>query len=198
MPEPKEKEIYGQVKSEFERLLRHKFTTCYLEITAYGSFSEELKSKVKQDIVFTFIKRMRGSESRSPDITGFVKVTEHLTFPTITANLEGLITIEVKNEKISLWDVYQAKMYAELFDAKYGFLVSTDPIPTELKKLHKVHSILNRFRFDTYLGLVEFDTGTRNIVHESWFPEPPFKYNPKDLSKKAESFEESLKRTFGT
>jgi len=189
MPEPKEKELYGQAKSEFERLFNHEFGTCHLEITANGNFSEKLKSRVKEDIVFAFIKRMRGSESRSPDITGFVKGN----FGT-----ESLSTIEVKNETISLWDVYQAKMYAELFDARYGFLVSTDPIPTELKKLHKVHSILNRFRYGTDLGLVEFDTGSRSIVHESWFPDPPFEYDYKDLSKKAETFEDSLKRSFGT
>jgi hypothetical protein len=196
MLEPKEKEIYGQVKLGFEQLFNHKFGNCHLEITATGSFSEKLKSKVKQDIVFAFIKRMRGSESRSPDITGFVATSFGL--PTSSFSTDDLVTIEVKNETISLLDVYQAKMYVELFDAKYGFLVSTDPIPTEIKKLHDVHSILRRFKYDTYLGLVEFDTGSRSIVHESWFPDPPFKYDQKEVSKKAETLEESIKRTFRT
>ena len=196
MSELKEKELYGQVKSEFEKLFNHKFGNCHLEITATGIFSEKLKSKVKQDIVFAFIKRMKGSESRSPDITGFV--SSSFGFPTSSFSVADLTTIEAKNETISLGDVYQAKMYVELFDAKYGFLVSTDLIPTEIKKLHNVHSILNRFRYGAYLGLVEFDTKSRSIAHESWFPDPPFRYDPKEVSKKAETFEDSLKRTFGT
>ena len=189
MSELKEKELYGRVKSEFERLFNHKFGTVHLEITANGHFSEQLKSKVKQDLVFTFIKRMKGSESRSPDITGFAKGNFYV---------ENLITIEVKNETISLWDVYQTKMYAELFNAKYGILVSTEPIPTELKNLHRVHSILNRFMYDTYLGMVEFHSRvTEGIVHDTWFPEPPFRYDPSELSKKALTFEDGLKGIFG-
>ncbi len=170
MSEPKEKELYGKVKSEFDRLFNHKFGTCHLEITASGTFSEKLKAKVKQDIVFTFIKRMKGSESRSPDIAGFSADTSIL-------GADHFITIEFKDEPLTLWHVYQAKMYAELFDAEFGLLVSTKPIPAELKRLHQVHFILNRFRHGTRLCLVEFDPKTSKIIHDSWFPDPPFTYD---------------------
>ncbi len=58
------------------------------------------------------------------------------------------ITIEAKIERMTFEHVYQAKKYADLFNAKYGILVSTEPIPAELKKLHRAVGILNRFRSD--------------------------------------------------
>lgn len=168
----RESQLYGSVRKAFESLFIYNFGNCHLEITAFGQFSEKLKEKIKQDIVFTFIKRMKGSEHRSPDITGF---------STGSFGNDHLVTIEVKNETISLGDVYQAKMYAELFYSEYGFLVSVEPIPTELKKLHQVHHILNRFVSGTRLLLVEFDSKTSQIVHDSWFPERPFSYDLADL-----------------
>ncbi len=171
-----ERLLYDPVKAEFERLFQHVHGRCHLEITAMGQFTEKLKEKVREPIVFSFIRRMKGSEHRSPDITGFA------TDPKTQSDY--LVTIEVKDDPVSLWDVYQAKMYAELFNAKYGFLVSTHPIPTELKKLHQVHFVMNRFMSVTYLCLVEFDAKASKIVHDTWFPDPPFKYDPKELESK--------------
>jgi hypothetical protein len=165
-----ENALYEGVKAEFEKLFKFKFGNCHLEITAYGNFSTALREKVRESIVFNFIRRMKGSEHRSPDITGFADQK---------LSGEDFITVEFKNEPLELWDIYQAKMYAELFNAKYGFLVSTDPIPPELKRLHQVHFIMSRFIHGTHLCLVQFDTKTSQVIHETWFPEKPFDYDPR-------------------
>ena|SRR2546428_8475858 len=49
------------------------------------------------------------------------------------------------------------------------------------------------------VGLVEFDTAvTGGIVHESWFPEPPFRYEGTDLPKKQFTIEEMMKENSKT
>jgi len=182
-----EKLLYDPVKVEFERLFRHKFGDCHLETTFKGNFTGLLKERISEDIVYMFIKRMKGSEHRFPDITGFMKDPGRYS--------EQFITIEVKNEKVSLLDIYQAKMYADLFDAKYGFLISTEPISDDLKRLHKVRpKILQRSLVD-YIFLVQFDAKTSKIVHESWFPGSPFPYEIIRLPpKSAKAFEVELRK----
>ncbi|MGA7918482.1 MAG: hypothetical protein WCA38_02350, partial [Candidatus Acidiferrales bacterium] len=55
----------------------------------------------------------------------------------ITTVRKDFITVEVKEKSLTSGDVYQAKMYKEVFGARYGFLVTADPIPEELKRLCK-------------------------------------------------------------
>ena len=78
--------------------------TFHLEIAARKGFSEKVKAEIPddRDIVFKFTKR--------PDILGFVKGQ-------YTSNL---ITVEVKGNGLELDDIYQAKLYKEVFDARYG------------------------------------------------------------------------------
>jgi len=158
-----EKELYQPIKNRLEEKFKLKFNNCYLEITSDGKFSEEIKSKVPEykDIIFSFLKK-----KNTPDLTGFVKEQYGIEF----------IVVEVKTHVITLEDIYQAKRYAELFSAKYGFLISTKPIPTELKRLcSKIPILYIAGTAYAQLKLGEFDTERNEILEDKWFPESPFK-----------------------
>ena len=158
-----ERDLYGWIQYKLEEMFKNKFNNCHLEITSNGNFSEEIKSKVPDfyDIIFSFLKK-----KNSPDLTGFVKEQHNIEF----------ITVEIKNDVITLEDVYQAKRYADLFRAKYGFLISTKSIPTEIKRLcQKIPILYIAGTAHATLKLGEFDTGRREILEGKWFPEHPFK-----------------------
>jgi len=154
-----EREYYNPVKGKLEDLFRTRCDDFYLEITADKKFSNKIKAEVRQgrEIIFLFLKEA------SPDITGFVKGKYSSDF----------IVAEVKKEKIILDDVYQATKYRDLFDSKYTFLVSLEPIPEEIKRLHKaVSTLLHHPSIYHTFTLVHFDEKTNEFVE--WYPENPF------------------------
>jgi len=158
-----EKELYEKVKIDLVSNFTSKFNNCFLEITSDGKFPEDILSKVGEyyDIIFSFLKK-----KNSPDLTGFIK----------TDNRTDFITVEIKNDTLTLEDVYQAKRYAELFQAKFGFLISTKPIPTALKRLcNKIQILFIAGTGYEKLKLATFDIEANKIVADSWFPESPFK-----------------------
>lgn len=158
-----EKELYEWIRCELWNMFQSKFNNFHLEITSDGNFSEEIKSVVPDyyDIIFSFLKK-----KNSPDLTGFVKEQYSTEF----------ITVEIKNDIITLGDVYQAKRYADLFRAKYGFLITTKSIPTEIKRLcQKIPILYIAGAGYATLKLGEFDTRKMKILEDKWFPEPPFK-----------------------
>lgn len=130
----------------------------HLEITAKGSFSNEIKAKIPEgrDIIFWFLK------GAPPDITGFLKKDRSVDF----------MVVEVKTEKIKLDDIYQAKKYGELFDARHAFLISLQPLPEEIKRLSKVVYSLLQLPAYKKLILAQFDGIRKEFVE--WFPENPF------------------------
>lgn len=82
------------------------------------------------------------------------------------------ITIEIKNEKIKLDDVYQARKYRELFDAHYALLISNEEIPEEIKRLSKtVYTLLSLPAYKR-LTLVHFNEATNSF--QEWFEKNPF------------------------
>lgn len=153
----KEKEYYEPIKKKFEELFKGKGEV-HLEITANKKFSNKLKAQIPdyRHIIFYFLKEV------APDISGFIK-TEYGT---------NFIVIEVKDEILKLDHVYQARKYAELFDAKFAFLVSTQEIPEEIKRLSKIVYPLLSLSVYEKLILVQFDKDTNNFVE--WYPENPF------------------------
>ena len=157
-----EKELYKVIKGSLEIDFISKFNNCYLAITSEGKFPEEILGNVGDyyDIIFSFLKK-----KNSPDLTGFVKTDYRTDF----------ITVEVKNSALTLEDVYQAKRYADLFQARYGFLISTKPIPTIIKRLCNKIFILNIMGTGGRLRLARFDIDKNKILENSWFPESPFK-----------------------
>lgn len=156
-----EKDYYEPVKKEFERLFKSKV---HLEITANKVYSNKLKAAFheEKEIVFKFLKEA------APDILGFIK-------PNLLGEFfetsRDFVMIEIKNEVLKLDDVYQARKYAELFNAQHAFLVSTEEIPEELKRLSKVVPSLLSLP-STKLVLGQFDEKTSRVV--GWFKENPF------------------------
>jgi hypothetical protein len=153
-----ESEYYQPVKAYLESLLKDKGATFHLEITARRRFSNTLKAHVGQhrDIVFHFLREA------AHDIAGFIESDYSSEF----------LVVEVKERQLKLDDIYQARKYAELLDARYGLLVSPVEIPEEIKRLSKVvYSLLSLPAYKT-LTLVRFDPNSNAIVE--WFPRSPF------------------------
>lgn len=152
-----EKDYYEPIKNEFEKLFKAKGDV-HLEITANKNFSNKLKEQIpdSRHIIFYFLKDV------APDISGFIRKDYGSNF----------IVIEVKDEILKLDHIYQVRKYAELFDAKFGFLVSTDQIPEEIKRLSKVVYTLLSLPAYKKLILVRFTKETKKL--EDWYPENPF------------------------
>jgi len=155
-----EADFYEPIKEKLEELLTSKGKRFYLELTADKGLSEKLKREIPQqrDIIFTFLKKR-------PDLFGFVEGQYS----------KDLITIEIKDRIKKLDDIYQAKLYKEVFEAKYGFLITTKPVPEEIKRLckstidilHSAGDSIHRF-----LVIGHFDKESGQFV--DWFEENPF------------------------
>lgn len=149
---------YPIVKDWLEEWLKQYFTGHHLEITAQGKFSSMLKMQIPQhrDIIFAFLK------GAVPDITGFV----------IKNHTREFIVVEFKNGAIKLDDIYQTRKYAELFDAHYALLVSTEEIPAEIIKLSTVVSPY-LLALPAY-GKLTFVHLSEDTKSSTWLPDFPF------------------------
>jgi hypothetical protein len=154
----KEKDYYPGLKNRLEELLKSRFSEFHLEITATRTFSNKLKAGIPQgrDLIFHFLK------GASPDITGFIK--EQYTTDFLVA--------EFKRKTLRLGDIYQARKYAELFDAKYALLITIEEIPEELKRLSRLVYSLLSLPGHRRLTLVRFDEQQEQFV--DWFEKNPF------------------------
>ena len=181
MPRQKrEHEYYPLMQECLMAKFLDKFDNCCLEITADGRFSEILKSKIPRgrEIIFSFLRR-----GLSPDLTGFIEQKYSNDF----------ITVEIKNGKIRLQDIYQAKMYADLFYSKYAFLLSKTPIPYEIINLSKTAVFDLLSTAPRGVRLAQFSIYRRKpvnteklvctILPHTWLPENPFgdSVEPKDV-----------------
>jgi hypothetical protein len=157
-----EEKYYELIKDKLEELFKEKGVKAYFEITAKGTFSNTLKAKIPSggEIIFLFLKKA------VPDITGFVQESK----------LPGFVVVEVKGNKIELDDIYQLKKYADLFDARFAFLVSIKPIPEEIKRLSgSPLFLLSKLRGGNIyqaFALAHFDEQNGEFVE--WFEEDPF------------------------
>lgn len=164
----KEREFHEIIKRSMEKLIKKKTTNFHLEITAEKKFSNKLKGEISpgREIIFSFLKKA------PPDITGFIKRDP----------LSHFIAIEVKNREIRIDDIYQIKKYKDLFNAKFAFLISTKPIPEEIKRILRIIPPLCPSLLET-LVLVRFDESKLMEEHiqgppnpfTDWYPEDPFK-----------------------
>ncbi len=154
-----EKEYYPLIKTKIGKLMKAKVSNVYLEITAEKKFSNKLKNEIRpeRNIIFNFLKDI------APDITGFVK------------DSSDFIVIELKKERIKLDNIYQTKKYRELFNAKFTFLISLEPIPVEIKRLDKAMNnqlLQSGLPWSFAFVLVQFDRQQGKFV--GWYPENPF------------------------
>jgi len=154
-----EKDWYGPVEAKLGEQLFALADSVYLETGATKGFSETVKAAIPQgrEIVFSFL-------SRRPDILGYIN----------REYSKDLITVEVKEKSLTIEDIYQAKMYKEVFGARYGFLITAAPIPEALKRLcRQTYPIQHSSHDDIYsfLAIAEFHRAAGFV---DWFEENPF------------------------
>ncbi len=133
------------------------FSNGHLEITAKKRFSNDLKAKIPKgrDIIFPFLRQA------FPDLTGYVE----------RENYSEFVIIEIKAEELKLDDIYQTRKYADLFDARYVLLISTEGIPEEIKRLSQVAFSMLQLNINR-LTLVHYDS--EKNAFKDWLPEKPF------------------------
>lgn len=174
-----EKEFYEPIRKILLNNFKTAFDDCRLWVTSEGSFPEEIKTHFHKgdEIIFSFLKK-----KNSPDLTGYVKLiakAEPESSPLREWFNEDVaayhfITVEIKNTRIELADIYQAKRYADLFKAKFGLLISTKPIPTEIIRLCETIPILVTARKEK-MRIGQFDPERDTTIWNScWFPSSPF------------------------
>lgn len=154
-----EASLYVPVQTKLGELLGGVVGNCYLETGSSKDFSEKLKASIPigREIIFSFL-------GRRLDILGLVEREYQ----------KDLITVEVKEKSLKLDDVYQAKMYKEVFGARYAFLVTAAPIPEELKRLcTTAPSILRSVddHISRFLAIAQFSPALGFV---DWFEENPF------------------------
>jgi len=123
----KEREFYESIKTvlEFEfrsyveesRYQNAPFPNeenLYLKITAFGH-SETLTREFSDRAL-----RFLSVEKNLPDIMGFVQKK--------SSKKKEFITVEVKRSPVRFLHILQAKLYQDIFDAKFGLLISTKGI----------------------------------------------------------------------
>lgn len=154
-----EKDWYDPVQAKLGEQFLSVVDNYYLETGATKGFSERVKAAIPEgrEIVFSFL-------SRRPDILGYVN----------RAYSKDLITVEVKEKSLTIEDIYQAKMYKEVFGARYGFLITATAIPEALKRLCKQNYQIQHSSHDdiySFLAIAEFHHAGGFV---EWFEDNPF------------------------
>lgn len=166
-----ERELYEPIKEYLVKAFKEKFGNCYLETTANGIFSGMLKRVVRHDIIFSFL-----GKKAAPDLTGFIHTEGSKWIPLNNPNIvKDFITVEIKRERITLQDIYQAKMYGDLFQAKYALLISPEDIPEEIRRLDQHLFITYRYMSGWYLHIGECFTFEGETGIAGWLPHSPFR-----------------------
>lgn len=167
---PHERELYEPIREYLAKSFTQKFGTCFLEITAEGVFSSTLKSVVRHDIIFYFLRK------KAPDLAGFIarKQSEWVA-SSVPSIVQDYITVEIKKDKITLEDIYQAKMYGDLFQAKYALLISPERIPEEIKRLDQNTYVTRRYMSGWYVH-VGYWISNANVIEQNWLPSSPFQH----------------------
>jgi len=165
-----ERELYMPIKEYLAEAFTQRSGNCHLEITADGVFSNLLKKVIRNDIIFTFLRR-----KASPDLTGFIHSRGSELVLTYGPSLvQDFITVEIKCKRITPQDIYQAKMYGDLFQAKYALLISSVPIPEEIRRLDKQIFLTYRFMSGWVLHVGEWCVDEGAVIVSNWIPRAPF------------------------
>lgn len=164
-----ENSLYEPIKNSLEKEFG-KLGKCYFEITAKGKISNEIKNLL-DDLALYIIN----VERFSPDIMGYVvKGLLDKPIDEILSSNKDLVVVEVK-DKIKIKDIYQAKQYGEIFNAKHTLLIYIEPISEEIRRfLEKRPEILSHLAGYKNLMLAQFDKGKGKILEKSWYRFSPF------------------------
>jgi len=156
----KESDYYNSIKEKIEILFKQKGVDPYLEITASTGLSPYLRKAIPKQVrvlTFPFLQKR-------PDIVGFVKKDFG----------NDIIVIEVK-EKVRIDDIYQVKLYKELLDARYSFLISLTSIPVEIEDLcRENYNILHSAQDSIYRFFVIVEFNIERNRFENWIEKNPF------------------------
>lgn len=137
----KEEHLYEPIKNTLWDIFLSAALDCYLEVTDKG-LSNKLQRSL-DDFALFYIK----IDKQYPDITGFVK----------TSYGKEIITVEVKRRIRKINDFFQAKRYGEVFNAKYSFLISSDPMPEQIRRFIKKRSAIYYYSYQKQLLIAQFD-----------------------------------------
>ncbi len=154
-----EKDSYEPIRRCLDALFRSVGKTVYSEIGASTGFSERAKRAIppERNIVFAFLRHR-------PDF--LILIGEPYR--------PNLVTVEIKDDIQKLEDIYQAKLYKEVFDAKYGFLITLRSIREELKRLCTItpNTLASFVHYLQFFVIGQFDKASGQVT--DWFPENPF------------------------
>lgn len=161
----KEEPFYEPIKNLLQKQLE-KYVgfggEVYLEITANGRFSEQLKEAL-DDRALSILR----VEKFSPDITGFLQKKD--------SSSRDLITVEIKPDKIKINHIYRAKLYADVLNAKYGLIISPKRLPEEIRRFIKDRYNITYRNFGSFI-IAQFDKLTNEFRFDkklySTIPDP--------------------------
>lgn len=119
-------ESYAYTREGLMRAPTSGITNPHLEITAHGKFSELLHSNFDY-YLFQNLK----AEKLHPDIMGYVDKKN--------ASTRAFITVEVKKDPLTIRNILQAKLYENIFNAKFSFAISPEGIAIEKLKVILKH-----------------------------------------------------------
>lgn len=117
-----EKELYEKTKMIFYEKFK-KIGECYIEVTS-RKIGDTIKRRLDDNFLFFL-----NAEKIFPDLTGYV----------IENGACNRIVVEIKNERIKIRDIYQTKMYGELFNSTYSYLISSEPLSEEMRRFLRLN-----------------------------------------------------------
>lgn len=159
-----EEQLYEPVKNYLQKQFVQ-FGECELEIIA-SKISEKVK-KWLDDAALFFLR----VEKKIPDIMGRFKPDPSKQPP--YGFYEGLIIAEVKKEPPTIGDITQSKMYAEVFDAPFAFLISSEAMIEEMRRFLSKRYLLLSYGAYRKVYICKFNID--KACMEDWYPENPFK-----------------------
>jgi len=164
----KEKELYAPVKSALELLFKP-FGVGLIAVTS-KRIPDEIKERLDKDSLF-YAKSVR----LIPDIMGYLWSSRKNDPPIFIR--PGLIVAEVKHGPLRLWDIYQTKMYSELFNSQIAFLISDTRILVELRRFLDEHQYMlhtHEGSHPLYIGVLANPRAPVSWYSISWYPYDPF------------------------
>jgi hypothetical protein len=145
----REKALYESIQALFEKKFRRFSPT--IVITALGGEMSSTMAEVLDPRARDFIRK----ERQTPDLMGFVVQSEsQFGLGVLSEKVRNRIVIEVKRTSPRVPDLYQAKRYGEVFNAKYAYLVSPEPLSPEIREFIVNRRTVSRYRYVTDEGQV--------------------------------------------
>lgn len=126
----KEQALYEPIRLALLKKFETTFSDVYIENTSEGGFSPKIIEALPEPSLH--IIRV---ETMKPDFIGYYNKTEY--------SIDRLI-VEVKARKIRIKDIYQTKLYGDVFNAEYAILVSSEYLTREIREFTKKNNLTYR------------------------------------------------------